>query len=76
MIRTAPEGRWFIVGAWVVALALIAVAVGDGVAGVDRRGGVWTLLAVWVVAFFRDPERTWPAASGWWSLRPTARSSA
>jgi phosphatidylserine decarboxylase len=59
MIRTAPEGRWFIVGAWVVALVLLWVAASKG--SVLWIGGalLWTVLAVWVVAFFRDPERTW-----------------
>jgi phosphatidylserine decarboxylase len=59
MIRTAPEGKWFIVGAWVVAAVLLVAAV--------RQGGVlwwglavaWLLVAGWVVAFFRDPERAW-----------------
>ncbi len=57
MIRTAPEGRWFIVGAWVVALVLIVVAARSGSAGWIAGAAVWTALAVWVVAFFRDPER-------------------
>jgi phosphatidylserine decarboxylase len=59
VIRTAPEGRWFIVGAWVVALALILMAVRTGAAGWIAAAALWFLLAVWVVAFFRDPERTW-----------------
>jgi phosphatidylserine decarboxylase len=57
VIRTAPEGRWFIAASWVIALALWF--------GVFRfrSPGWWiaavlaTVLAVWVVAFFRDPER-------------------
>jgi phosphatidylserine decarboxylase len=57
VIRTAPEGRWFIVGAWVVALALIAVAARSGSVGWIAGAAAWTALAVWVVAFFRDPER-------------------
>lgn len=53
MIRVAPEGWPFILGAWVVAIALwvfspLWLAV------------VWTLVAVWVVAFFRDPVRQGP----------------
>lgn len=64
MIRIAPEGRWFIVGAW-LAVALILVAAG-------RSGSpAWwivavlaTALAVWVVAFFRDPERPWVHGEG------------
>jgi phosphatidylserine decarboxylase len=59
VIRTAPEGRWFIVGAWVVALALILMAARTGAAGWITAAALWLLLAVWVVAFFRDPERTW-----------------
>ena len=57
MIRTAPEGRWFIVGAWVVALVLIVVAARSGAAGWIVGAVLWTALAVWVVAFFRDPQR-------------------
>jgi phosphatidylserine decarboxylase len=56
-MRTAPEGRWFIVGAWAITLGLWL--------GVFRfqTPGWWvgallaTILAIWVVAFFRDPER-------------------
>jgi phosphatidylserine decarboxylase len=59
VIRTAPEGRWFIVGAWAVALGLIGAAVRTGAAGWIVAATLWSLLAVWVVAFFRDPERTW-----------------
>jgi phosphatidylserine decarboxylase len=59
MIRTAPEGRWFIVGVWLIALALLVAAARSGSVGWWLAAGVWTLLAIWVVAFFRDPERTW-----------------
>ncbi|MEP6687202.1 MAG: phosphatidylserine decarboxylase family protein [Gemmatimonadales bacterium] len=59
MIRTAPEGRGFIAVAWVVALALIAAAVRTGSPGWTVAAALMTLLAVWVVAFFRDPERAW-----------------
>jgi phosphatidylserine decarboxylase len=59
MIRTAPEGRWFIVGAWVVALVLLWVAASKGSVLWIAGALLWTVLAVWVVAFFRDPERTW-----------------
>ncbi len=59
MIRTAPEGRWFIVGAWAIAVALIVVAARSGSAGWWIGAVLWTALAVWVVAFFRDPERAW-----------------
>ena len=59
MIRTAPEGRWFIVGTWAVALILIATAAWRGSIGWVVAALVWSLLSVWVVAFFRDPERPW-----------------
>ena len=59
MIRTAPEGRWFIIGAWLVAVLLIVAAVRVGTPGWIVAAVVWVALAVWVVAFFRDPERAW-----------------
>ncbi len=62
MIRTAPEGRWFIVGAWAIALVLLVLAARSGAPGWWIGAGLWVALAVWVVAFFRDPERPW--ASG------------
>lgn len=58
MIRTAPEGRWFIAGAWVVALALIFEALRHGTVGWWIVALVWLALAIWVVAFFRDPIRS------------------
>jgi phosphatidylserine decarboxylase len=64
VIRTAPEGRWFIVGAWVVAVALIGQAALTGAPGWIVAAALWALLAVWVVAFFRDPERTWSKGAG------------
>jgi phosphatidylserine decarboxylase len=59
MIRTAPEGRWFIVAAWVIALGLAWLALRSGAVGWWVAAALWTVLAVWVVAFFRDPERAW-----------------
>jgi phosphatidylserine decarboxylase len=59
VIRTAPEGRWFIVGAWAIAIVLVLLAAGSGKVGWWIVAGLWTALAVWVVAFFRDPERRW-----------------
>ena len=59
MIRTAPEGRWFIAGAWIVALVLVVMAVRSGSVAWILGAALWFVLAVWVVAFFRDPERTW-----------------
>ena len=50
MIRTAPEGRWFIVGAF-------AIAVGLALATWWIWLLVWLPITIWVVAFFRDPER-------------------
>jgi phosphatidylserine decarboxylase len=57
MIRTAPEGRWFIVAAWAVALGLWLAAVRYGTPGWWAGAVLATVLAIWVVAFFRDPER-------------------
>jgi len=58
-MRIAPEGWPFILTGW----ALVAL----GAWGVALWGrGLWVveipllLLAVWVVAFFRDPSRTGP----------------
>ena len=59
MIRTAPEGRWFIIGAWAIAVLLILLAVRSGSTGWWIGAALWTALSVWVVAFFRDPERAW-----------------
>lgn len=59
MIRTAPEGRWFIVGAWAIALVLVVLAARSGSPGWWIGAALWTAFAVWVVAFFRDPERAW-----------------
>ncbi len=57
MIRTAPEGRWFIAGAWVVAAALLVGAFRLATPGWWVAAVFWLALAVWVVAFFRDPVR-------------------
>jgi phosphatidylserine decarboxylase len=59
VIRTAPEGRWFIAGAWTIAVALIIAAVRSEspVWWVVAAG--WLAISVWVIAFFRDPERAW-----------------
>jgi phosphatidylserine decarboxylase len=58
VIRTAPEGRWFVVGAWIIALVLWLGVYRYATAGWWIAAVLSTLLAAWVVAFFRDPERT------------------
>jgi phosphatidylserine decarboxylase len=58
MIRTAPEGRWFIVAAWAFSLGLWLAAARYQSPGWWIGAVVVTALAVWVVAFFRDPERS------------------
>jgi phosphatidylserine decarboxylase len=56
-VRVAREGVIFIVIAWVLALGAIAL-------GLTRHSAIWSIvaillvvIAVWVVYFFRDPER-------------------
>jgi phosphatidylserine decarboxylase len=56
-MRIAPEGRWFIAGAWIVALALVVAAIRAGTPGWWIAAALWLALSVWVVAFFRDPVR-------------------
>jgi phosphatidylserine decarboxylase len=53
VIRIAPEGRWFIVAAWAV-VAVLALR------GWWLAVAVALPIALWVVAFFRDPERRGP----------------
>jgi phosphatidylserine decarboxylase len=57
VIRTAPEGRWFIAGAWVLALAILLAALRFNAPLWWLGSVVAVALAVWVVAFFRDPAR-------------------
>jgi phosphatidylserine decarboxylase len=59
MIRVAPEGRWFIAGAWALAAGFLVAALRSGSTGWWIAAGLLTGLAIWVVAFFRDPERPW-----------------
>jgi phosphatidylserine decarboxylase len=58
-MRIAPEGRWFIAGAWAVAVVLLMVAAQAASGWWWVLAGVWLVLSMWVVAFFRDPERAW-----------------
>jgi len=51
MMRLAPEGRPFIVGAGVILLILLLL--GWWIAAV-----AWAVVFVWVIAFFRDPQPT------------------
>jgi phosphatidylserine decarboxylase len=57
VIRTAPEGRWFIALAWVIALGLVAASVRYDTISWWVLTCIWSALAIWVVAFFRDPVR-------------------
>ncbi len=50
MIRTAPEGRPFIIGALLILVALAALRLWPFAV-------IWLPVAIWVVAFFRDPVR-------------------
>lgn len=52
-LRVAPEGRPFIAGAWFIAAILTGFAPWYAVLA-------WLPIAVWVVAFFRDPVRPGP----------------
>jgi phosphatidylserine decarboxylase len=58
-MRTAPEGRLFIIFAWAIAAGLIVSAAVSGQTAWWIGAAAWTMLAGWVVAFFRDPEREW-----------------
>ena len=53
MIRIAPEGRPFILGAWILLGAFAAL-------GWWLAALAWLPVALWVVAFFRDPAREGP----------------
>jgi phosphatidylserine decarboxylase len=57
VIRTAPEGFWFILGAWIIAFGLILAALRYDARVLWIACALWVVLAVWVVAFFRDPVR-------------------
>jgi phosphatidylserine decarboxylase len=51
VIKTAPEGRWFIVAAFVILGVLL-------LSKYWWFALLWLPIAIWVVAFFRDPVRT------------------
>ena len=51
MIKTAPEGRWFIIAAFAILVLLFLVS------KYWWFGLLWLPIAIWVVAFFRDPAR-------------------
>ncbi len=53
MIRIAPEGRPFIIGAWIIAAALFLLVPWP-------LAALWLPIPIWVVAFFRDPVRDGP----------------
>jgi phosphatidylserine decarboxylase len=53
VIGVAPEGRPFILGAWLIAAVLAAVAPWWLIV-------LWLPIAIWVIAFFRDPAREGP----------------
>ena len=53
MIRLAPEGRPFVLGAFVI-LAVLCVA------KLFVLASLWLPIAVWTIVFFRDPVRTGP----------------
>ena len=53
MIRLAPEGRTFVLGAWAIAVALVLV-------GWWWAAIIWLPVAVWTIVFFRNPDRNGP----------------
>src|SRR5439155_209095 len=53
LMRVAPEGWPFIAGAWLIAAGLAGMRWWIALA-------IWLPVAIWVVAFFRDPVRDGP----------------
>jgi phosphatidylserine decarboxylase len=51
VIRVAPEGRPFIIGAFAILVLLVGLRL-------TVAAMIWLPIAIWVVAFFRDPVRT------------------
>ena len=62
MMRVAPEGWPFIVPGWT--LVGLGAWAARAVAWVWAPEAVVTLVAVWLVVFFRDPERPGPRGDG------------
>jgi phosphatidylserine decarboxylase len=58
VIRTAPEGRWFIVASWAIAVLLWLGVFRYATTWWWVAAVMWMVLAIWVVAFFRDPNRS------------------
>ncbi len=56
-MRVAPEGRPFILAAWIILAALLGFRLWPAAL-------VWLPIAIWVVAFFRDPDRAGPRGEG------------
>ncbi len=56
-MRFAPEGRPFILGAWALLMALLLL-------GFTPAAWLWLAVTIWVMAFFRDPERDGPRDPG------------
>lgn len=51
MMRVAPEGKPFIIGAFAILVLLVGLRL-------TAFALLWLPIAIWVVAFFRDPVRT------------------
>lgn len=51
MMRVAPEGKPFIIGAFAILVLLVGLRL-------HVAALIWLPIAIWVVAFFRDPVRT------------------
>jgi len=64
-MRVAPEGWPFIAVAWLVVAGLVVLRIANpGPAWPLIALGLWLPIAVWVVAFFRDPVREGQRGAG------------
>jgi len=63
-----------IVVAWLIVIALAVAALRTGMACWWIALGLWTPIAIWVVAFFRDPVRDGVRGDRCSSHPPTGRS--